>query len=164
MHTQTLRHWFDLACKYKNQEDPRLYLIAAAVSYTLVMACYWGPALGQNETVYLVQSRNLAADGFLGTNGGTPWLDLNFMFNILLSPLWWLTQEPIKVALVARAIIWLPVVYSVARLARQLRVPPLFFICGFFVWLIKFQYLGAHESIFDSIEQKVCAYGFAFAA
>jgi len=165
MHIQTIRHWFDLACKYKNQEDPRRYLIAAAVSYIFVMACYWGPALGQNETVYLVQSRNLAVDGFLGPNGGTPWLNLNFMFNILLSPLWWLTQEPIKVAMVARAIIWLPVVYSVARLARQLRVPPLFFICGFLVWLIKFQQsLGAHEWIFFSIEQKVCAYGFAFAA
>jgi hypothetical protein len=62
------------------------------------MACYWGPALGQNETVYLVQSRNLAVDGFLGANGGTPWLNLNFMFNIFLSPLWWLNQEPIKVA------------------------------------------------------------------
>jgi hypothetical protein len=49
--------------------------------------------------------------------------------------------------------------------ARQLRVPQLFFICGFFVWLIKFQQsLGAHEWIFSSIEQKVCAYGFAFAA
>jgi hypothetical protein len=165
MHTQTIRHWFNLACKYKNQEDPRLYLVAAAISYTLVVACYWGPALGQNETVYLVQSRNLAADGFLGPNGGTPWLNLNFMFNILLSPLWWLTQEPIKLAMVARAIIWLPVVYSVARLARQLRVPPLFFICGFCVWLIKFkQNLGADEWIFGSIEQKVCAYGFAFAA
>jgi hypothetical protein len=129
------------------------------------MACYWGPDLGYNETVYLIQSRNLAVDGFLGTNGGTPWLNLNFMFNILLMPLWWLTQEPIQVALTARAIIWLPVVYSVARLARQLRVPPLFFICGFFVWLIEYrQSLGAHEWIFFSIEQKVCAYGFAFAA
>jgi hypothetical protein len=165
MHTQTIRHWFDLACKYKNQEDPRLYLITAAVAYMLLMACHWGPALAQNETVYLIHSRNLAADGFLGPNGGIPWLDLNFIFNILLSPLWWLTQDPLKVAMAARAIIWLPVVYSVARLARQLRVPPLFFICGFFVWLIKFQQnLGAHEWIFFSIEQKVCAYGFAFAA
>jgi hypothetical protein len=41
------------------------------------------------------------------------------MFNILLSPHWWLTQEPIKFALNARAIIWLPVVYSVARLAAD---------------------------------------------
>ena len=127
MRTQTIRHCFDLACKYKSEEDPRLYLIAAAISYTLVMARYWSPALGQNETVYLVQSRILAADGFLGTNGGTPWLTLNFMFNILISPLWGLTQEPIKVALVARAIS-----LAACRLQRGTAGPPVTRAATFF--------------------------------
>ena len=165
MHTPNIRHWFDLACGYKNEEDPRRYLIAAAVAYMLLVACDWGPPIQQNETVYLLRSKYLAIEGFVGTNGRTPWLNLSFMFNILLSPLWWFTREPLNVALAARAIIWLPVVYSIARLARQLRVPPLFFIGGFFFWLIgERQSLGAAENIFVSIEAKVCAYGFAFAA
>ena len=165
MHTPPIRHWFDLACGHKNAEDPRRYLIAAAVAYMLLLACEWGPPLQQNETVYLLKSKHLALNGFLEPNGRAPWFNLSFMFNILLSPFWWLTQEPLKVALAARAIIWLPVVYSIARLARQRRVPPLFFIGGFFFWLIgERQSLGAAEWILVSVEGKVCAYGFAFAA
>ena len=165
MQTATIRHWFDLACRSKKKEDPTRYLVAAAFAYMFLMACYWGPPLGQNETVYLLKSKRLASEGLLGPNGDAPWLDLTFMFNIVMTPFWWFTQEPLKVALAARALIWLPVVYSIARLARQLRVPPLFFVGGFFFWLIgERQNIGADEWILVSIEGKVCAYGFAFAA
>jgi hypothetical protein len=165
MHIQKKnRHFFDLEFIFKYPENQRLYLIAAAIAYMLVMVHCWSPLLGQNETVYLIKSKILAVDGFLGADGKGPWMHLHFLFNVLIMPLWWLTQDPVKVAMIARAIIWLPAVYSIARLARQLRVPPFFFICGFFVWLIKFQDLGAGEWIFSSIEQKVCGYACGFAA
>ena len=165
MHNQTILRWLDLTCGYKNEESPRVYLIAAAVAYMLLMAWYWTPILIKNENVYLIHSHTLAINGFVGPDGSTPWLNLSFMFNLLLAPLWWFTPDPIKVALAARAIIWLPVVYSIARLARELRVPPLFFIGGFLVWLIAYaQSLGAGEWVLASIEGKVCAYGLAFAA
>jgi hypothetical protein len=89
---------------------------------------------------------------------------LTILFRAIFAPLWFLTKDGIIIALIARACVWIFLLYVIVRLAKALQLPLFALAVGFFYWVDQGQSLGAGEWIFGDAEGKCLAYGCLFLA
>lgn len=75
-----------------------------------------------------------------------------------------MTKDGIIIALIARACVWIFLLYVIVRLAKALQLPLFALAVGFFYWVDQGQSLGAGEWIFGDAEGKCLAYGCLFLA
>ena len=140
------------------------YFFASVAVFILVILRSFVFRLIGNESVYLLPARRLIDPTFLandwtvgaGAGGGS----LSIVFSSLMTPLWLLLKDSLAVALTGRVLVWILLLYALARLGKQIEIQWYAFTFGIGIWLFSGQSLAAGEWMFGGVEQKCLAYAF----
>ncbi len=126
------------------------------------------PVYLTDDPVRLVSLKRVVDPSFLSHE----WLQLakydedrlTILFKFIFAPLWILLKSAILVALSARIIVWLLLLYAIIRLARAMKIPRYALAFGLFYWVWQGQSMGVGEWIFGGAEGKCLAYCAIFLA
>jgi len=137
------------------------YFISLVIVFAFVMIQFFVPKLIQNEAARLLPARRLVDPSFFEGSAGT---DLSILFSSLLAPLWLLLKDALAVALVGRVLLWILLLYSLVKFAKELEIKWYSFAIGLGIWLYgsSGQNLVAGESLFGGVQNKGLAYAFIF--
>lgn len=130
----------------------------------LVAIYFFRPEILANETVYLIPPHQMVDSTVLAFdwNIGSQNPKLSLLFNIVISPIWLLFHDAVKVALVGRILVWIFLAFTLVKFAKFSGIKQYSIVVGLFFWLSTSQNLTAGEWIFGGVEQKCFAYGFLF--
>jgi len=142
------------------------YWFAILPAAVLILVGWLIPEFQPNEPGRLISMRQVLDSTFPAPD----WLQmagydedrLTIGFKALLSPLWFVTHDPILVALIGRIIVWALLLWSLVSLARAMDLPPYFLSWALVLWFGFGQSLGAHEWLFNGVEGKCFAYALLF--
>jgi hypothetical protein len=137
---------------------------AAAGIVALTALRFWRPEVELNETVYLLRGRTLVDPGFLAADWTLGLPVLTVAFDLLTALLWSVTENAVRVALVARLIAWSAVSLAFVAFARAAKIRPAAAVLAFAAFVLSGQGLMAGEWIVRSAESKSFAYAFLLAA
>ena len=135
---------------------PLLFLLAAATQ--------WRGYVRKHEAIYLLGPRRVFDPDFLA--GDLSWATLpptSFLFDHLLAPLLAIASDFGIVGL-GRLVTWALLAWSLARLARTLRLPPWSVVAGFALFLLSRQSILACGSFLEGFQPKSFAYPLIFFA
>ncbi len=147
-----LIRWF-----YRDQYTITIWLIF------LITAIFgWRGYVRKYEAMYLLGPHRVIEPDFLAND--LTWSTLaptNFLFDYLLAPLW-AGYGDFGVTVVGRFVAWFLFAWSLALLARRLRLPAWSVVVGFFFWLLWFQRIAICGSPLEGLQPKLFAYSLSF--
>ncbi len=142
--------------------DP--YTIAALFVFLVIVILCWTSYIEPDEELYFLGSRRIADPGFLAVD--FTWSRLpptSALFDHLLAPLWWFLDE-FAIANLGRLVFWGLMAWSIAFLARAIRIPAWSVVVGFTAWLLWGQNLATCGAPIQGFQVKSLAYPLMFFA
>ncbi len=136
--------------------DP--YTIAAWLVFISIVVCCWVGFVDADEEIYLLGSRRLADPSLLATD--LTWMKLSpttALYDHLLAPLWSFL-DAFAIVNLGRFAFWALMAWSLAQLAKAIRLPAWSLVVGFTFWLLWKQTLGTCGSPFQGFQPKSFAY------
>jgi hypothetical protein len=150
---------FGEACTLKTVSR---YGLAILPVFLVLILKFFVPHLQPNEAGKLVSTRQLFDPSFLSHD----WIVargcgdnvFDFMFAVLIAPIWLWLRNSILVALAARLFCWGILLAALVKLSRTLTIEWYALSCSLGVWICNDQDLYAGEWIFGGAEAKCLAY------
>jgi hypothetical protein len=145
------------------------YTLVAYAIFLILVPVRWQSVVGDHESLYLLGARRVADPAFLAAD--FTWSSLpptSWLFDHLVAPLW-LVLDEFAIANVGRVVAWWLTAWSLAALARSLRLPPWSAVAGFVAWMLwrqTFTYCGSPLEGFQvkSLSYPLVWFALAFAA
>ena len=141
-------------------------LLLLVTATALVM--YGHAAIGSNESSYLILSKVLIESDFLSHDWETgvrlAGSGTSALFDYAIAPLWYLSSDPVVIAVLARVLLTVALVLALIPLVKTMRLAYLPAALGLCLWLLWDQSIAADEWIFGGAEKKVIAYILGFLA
>lgn len=138
--------------------------VAAVALFLVAFATQWRGYVRKHEAIYLLGSRRVFDPDFLA--GDLSWSTLpptTFLFDHLIAPLWSFLGD-FDIALLGRLLTWALLAWSLALLARELRLPAWTMPAGFAVFVLAQQSIIACGSVLEGFQPKSFAYPLIFFA
>ena len=142
--------------------DP--YTLSGYLLFLVTALTQWRIYVRKHEAIYLLGSRRVADPEFL--SGDLSWSTLpptTFLFDHLMEPLSALLGE-FGIMTLGRIVTWALLAWSLALLARTLRLPAWSMVVGFAVFLLSRQSILACGSFVEGFQPKSFAYPLVFFA
>ena len=132
--------------------------------FLAIVICCWTGYVEGDEEFYLLGSRRIADPGLLAIDLTVGRLSpTTALFDHLIAPLWRFV-DAFAIVNLGRFLFWIAMAWTIARLARVLRLPAWSLVVGFTIWLLWRQSLGTCGSPFQGFQPKSFAYPFVILA
>ena len=148
------------------QVDRRAWLLLSMLMVVTASAKFFTPQFIGNEDVYLIRGQQIVDDSYL--RGDWAWSyqsgdsSLRIPFDPLVAALASVADEPLKLALLTRVLLWIAIALAMAAALLALGLRPVAIAVGWMIWFFNDQSLMAGEWIFGGAESKVAAYALLF--
>lgn len=140
------------------------YSVAAVLLFLVAAATQWRGYVRKHEAIYMLGSRRVFDPEFL--SGDLSWSTLpptTFLFDHLLAPFWAFLSD-FDIAVLGRLVTWVLLAWSLALLARTLRIPAWSMVVGFALFVLSQQSIIACGSFLEGFQPKSFAYPLIFFA
>lgn len=138
------------------------YVVVGWLLFLILIVYGWRGFVRQHEAIYMLGARRIFDPDFLTADLG--WRSprpTSFLFDHLLAPLWGFLED-FGIASLGRLVVWFFTAWSLAALARAMRLPPWSMVAGVTLWLLWRQTFTACGDPIEGFQPKSLAYPLIF--